>query len=96
MFREFQNQCQQLDSGATLEADSSVTLSKQLQSALDNRSDKAIEEQDRLLIRLEILADLPSPEASQGARMQYQVERLNRELSQGQKCALLENKCAIC
>jgi hypothetical protein len=85
MFREFQNQCQQLDSGATPEADSSVTLSKQLQSALNNRSEKAIEEQDRLLIRLEILADLPSPEASQGARMQYQVERLNRELSQGQK-----------
>ena len=85
MFREFQSQCQQLDSGAVVESDSSITLSKQLQVALDNRGEKAVEDQDQLLIRLEILADLPSPETSQGARMQYQVERLNRELSQGQK-----------
>lgn len=38
-----------------------------------------------LLVRLEILAGIDSPPEAQPLRMQYQVDRLNRELSQGQK-----------
>ena len=40
---------------------------------------------ERLCIRLEILAGMDSPPESQQARMAYQVERLNKELSKGQK-----------
>ncbi|MFT5210293.1 MAG: exonuclease SbcC [Flavobacterium sp.] len=40
---------------------------------------------EQLCIRLEILAEIDSPPESQRARMAYQVERLNRELSKGQK-----------
>lgn len=38
-----------------------------------------------LCVRMEILAELPSPPEAQPLRMQYQVDRLNRELSKGQK-----------
>lgn len=38
-----------------------------------------------LCVRAEILAGIESPPEAQSLRMQYQVERLNRELSQGQK-----------
>ena len=94
MFREFQRRNQlldQVDQGALSAADaeqqydSSVSLDSALSDALLNRSERTFEEQELLLIRLEILADLPSPEASQPARMAYQVQRLNRELSQGVK-----------
>lgn len=85
MFQEFRRQCDLLDQGQTAESDGEITLSKSLQTALDNRSEQDEASQDQILIRLEILADLPSPESSQTARMQYQVERLNKELSLGQK-----------
>lgn len=86
MFREFQSRCVQMDNDSfDDEAVQDITLSKELQTALDNRAEKDLATQDQILIRLEILADLPSPETSQTARMQYQVERLNKELSLGQK-----------
>lgn len=84
MFREFQRQCDALDKGASID-ESDISLSSDLQKALANRSDRTLEEQDLILIRLEILADISSPESSQAARMAYQVERLNKELSRGEK-----------
>jgi hypothetical protein len=84
MFREFQRRCEALDKGEVI-GDSDETLSAELTRALEQRPQRNAEEQDLILIRLEILSDLPSPEASQGARMAYQVERLNRELSKGEK-----------
>ncbi|MDP5058667.1 MAG: DUF349 domain-containing protein [Pseudomonadales bacterium] len=44
-----------------------------------------LEQAEMLCVRLEILAGLESPPAAQQRRMQYQVARLNRELSQGIK-----------
>lgn len=38
-----------------------------------------------ICVRMEILAELPSPPEAQSMRMQYQVDRLNRELSKGLK-----------
>lgn len=38
-----------------------------------------------LCVRIEIMAELSSPPEAQAVRMQYQVDRLNRELSKGQK-----------
>ncbi|MFT4852508.1 MAG: exonuclease SbcC, partial [Bacteroidia bacterium] len=38
-----------------------------------------------LCVRIELLAGLDSPPEAQQRRMQYQVERLKRELSQGIK-----------
>jgi hypothetical protein len=84
MFREFQRRSEALDKGEA-PGDSDETLSAELTRALEQRPQRDAEEQDLLLIRLEILSDLPSPETSQGARMAYQVERLNRELSKGEK-----------
>ena len=54
-----------------------------------NPNPQALEENqaaaELLCVRIEILAELPSPPDAQTLRMQYQVERLNRELSRGQK-----------
>ncbi len=47
--------------------------------------DANIESARLLCIRAEILAGLDSPAEAQPLRMQYQVDRLNRELSQGKK-----------
>lgn len=84
MFREFQRRCDALDQGQEI-TDAEMTLSKALENAITQRTERDDTEQDLILIRLEILADISSPESSQAARMAYQVERLNRELSQGKK-----------
>lgn len=44
-----------------------------------------LEAAERLCVRMEIMAELPSPPHAQQLRMRCQVERLNRELSQGIK-----------
>ena len=44
-----------------------------------------IDKAESLCVRIEILAGLDSPPEAQQRRMQYQVERLKRELSQGLK-----------
>jgi exonuclease SbcC len=94
MFQDYQRRCQLLDrfdagdiSEVELDAglQGDVQLDANLTKALSDRCERAAEEQGLLIIRLEILAELPSPESSQQARMGYQVERLNRELSLGQK-----------
>lgn len=51
----------------------------------DEQREKNLERAALLCVRAEILAGIDSPEEAQSLRMQYQVERLNRELSQGQK-----------
>ncbi len=84
MFREFQRRCDALDAGQVID-ESDISLPGELQKALTQRSDRSDDEQDLILIRLEILADISSPESSQPARMAYQVERLNKELSRGEK-----------
>ena len=57
--------------------------------AAGNQDQSSLEENlaaaELLCVRIEILAELPSPPDAQTLRMQYQVERLNRELSKGQK-----------
>ena len=94
MFKEFQRRClllDRLDSGeldqaamdSQLEGD--ISLDAKLTEALDGRCERSEQDQTLIIIRLEILAELPSPESSQQARMAYQVERLNKELSLGQK-----------
>jgi exonuclease SbcC len=94
MFQEYQRRCQLLDrcdkgeiskEDAERQFDTNIVLDKKLTEALNSRVERSAEDQELLIIRLEILADLPSPEASQAARMAYQVQRLNRELSQGVK-----------
>ena len=73
-----------------------VELTAALADRIDARREEAtsLADQDRekhlgtaalLCVRAEILAGIDSPEDAQPLRMQYQVERLNRELSQGQK-----------
>jgi exonuclease SbcC len=44
-----------------------------------------LEQAEMLCVRLEILAGVDSPPSAQQRRMQYQVARLNKELSQGLK-----------
>jgi exonuclease SbcC len=98
MFQDYQRRCQlldRLDAGSISqtefdaelegEIEGNVQLDANLTKALNARSERAADEQELLIIRLELLAELPSPESSQQARMGYQVERLNRELSLGQK-----------
>lgn len=94
MFRDFQRRCgllDQFDAGkldqaefdAQIEGD--VSLDAKLTAAIAARCERSIEDQTLIIIRLEILAELPSPESNQQARMGYQVQRLNKELSLGQK-----------
>jgi len=94
MFRDFQRRCRlldQFDAGklnqaeldAQLEGD--VSLDAKLTATIADRCERGIEDQTLIIIRLEILAELPSPESNQQARMAYQVQRLNKELSLGQK-----------
>jgi exonuclease SbcC len=94
MFRDFQRRCRlldQFDAGkldqaeldAQLEGD--VSLDAKLSAAIAGRCERSNEDLTLIIIRLEILAELPSPESNQQARMGYQVQRLNKELSLGQK-----------
>ncbi|XOV89581.1 MAG: DUF349 domain-containing protein [Pseudomonadota bacterium] len=73
-----------------------ITLPPDIQAQLDQRRQQATTADSKLLaanleaaallcVRIEILADMESPADAKTLRMQYQVERLNRELSQGQK-----------
>jgi len=68
---------------------SDITLDKPMQSGIEQRRQgKTIADEsdaERLCIQLEILAGVESPPESAESRMAYQVERLNRELSQGKK-----------
>ncbi len=73
-----------------------VTLPPEIQARLDDRRDHTTATDAMLLegnaskaallcVKIEILGDIESPAEAKTLRMQYQVERLNRELSQGQK-----------
>ena len=66
-----------------------ITLDESMNKLISKRLHKPREInlilKERLCIRLEILAGMDSPPESQQARMAYQVERLNKELSKGQK-----------
>ena len=58
---------------------------KKIQQRREGKAQSKADEAERLCIQLEILADIESPAESKTARLSYQVERLTRELSQGQK-----------
>jgi hypothetical protein len=87
--------CNQFEIGkidaATLDGNwqSEVALDKKFTKRINlrregsNKADPA--EAEKLCIQLEILAGIESPPESAQARMAYQVERLNREFSQGNK-----------
>ncbi len=87
--------CNQFEIGkidaATLDVNwqSEVALDKKFTKRINlrregsNKADPA--EAEKLCIQLEILAGIESPPESAQARMAYQVERLNREFSQGNK-----------
>ncbi|MCB1644009.1 MAG: DUF349 domain-containing protein [Pseudomonadales bacterium] len=92
--------CQQLESGAinreTLDAgwQGETELPDEWLAAIEARRDAAAAATDPqarrsdaelLCVQLEILAEIESPAEAQQLRMKFQVERLNRELSQGLK-----------
>lgn len=87
--------CEQVELGvmdreAALSAwESEVALEPHVEALLCDRRDGQImasnESAQRLCVRMEILAGLESPADAQALRLEYQVDRLNRELSQGQK-----------
>ncbi len=87
--------CSQYEAGsidtAALDAawQGDVELDKPLLEKITARRQGTIgndpKEAEQLCIRLEILLGIDSPSESATARMAYQVERLNRELSQGIK-----------
>ena len=98
MLQEFQRQCELYDQHAAGELTDEAleaalvsdivldkTFTKRLEQKRANKGMSSAETAENILIRLEILAGIESPPESQAARMAYQVERLNKELSKGEK-----------
>lgn len=93
--------CQQLEQGeiapeqadcaweSEVELDPDIVAALAARKSATNPTDQALSANRKaaelLCVRAEILAELSSPADAQSLRMQYQVERLNRELSQGIK-----------
>lgn len=68
----------------------SLSSGKQVETNQDN--DKALA---LLCIRMEILADLPSPEDAKALRMEYQLARLNESMSQREQDPTLDQAYAL-